>query len=190
VSARRVLLAAAVAASLCAVNVDAAAAPMNIVAIGASNTAGWGVGSENAYPALLEAMLRAGGYDASVANAGVSFSTTAGMLRRLDSVVPADTTLVVLQPGGNDLRFFGSNEQRAKNIADIVGRMRARNIEVIVFENEIVPADCYQWDRIHFTAKGHDWVAAWLLPRVISSLAGRGAAVQPDTGPLGPHATK
>ena len=62
----------------------AAADVMNIVALGASNTAGWGVGSRNAYPAQLEAMLRSRGYDAHVANAGVSFDTTSGMLGRVD----------------------------------------------------------------------------------------------------------
>jgi hypothetical protein len=66
----------------------AAGAALNIVALGASNTPGWGVGSEQAYPARLEAMLRAKGYDAHVANAGMSFDTTGGMLRRVDSAVP------------------------------------------------------------------------------------------------------
>ena len=100
----------------------AAADVMNIVALGASNTAGWGVGSRNAYPAQLEAMLRSRGYDAHVANAGVSFDTTSGMLGRVDSAVPPGTSIVILNPGGNDLRFFGSKEQRAANIAMQLGR--------------------------------------------------------------------
>ncbi len=167
----RLLLVGACMASLCGTVADsiAAPAPMNIVAIGASNTAGWGVGSQRSYPAQLEAMLRARGYNAHVANAGVSFDTTAGMLRRLDSAVPSGTSIVVLQPGGNDLRFFGSKEQRATNIAAIVRRLRARNIKVIVFENTMVPADYYQWDGIHFTAKGHAWIASWLMREVIAS---------------------
>jgi acyl-CoA thioesterase-1 len=53
-------------------------------------------------------MLRAKGYDAHVANAGMSFDTTGGMLRRVDSAVPTGTSIVVFNPGGNDLRFFGS----------------------------------------------------------------------------------
>jgi GDSL-like lipase/acylhydrolase family protein len=82
------------------------ATPINIVAIGASNTAGWGVGGQNAYPAQLEAMLRAKGYDAHVTNAGVSFETTAGMLRRIDSAVPRGTDIVILQPGGTAEKKF------------------------------------------------------------------------------------
>jgi acyl-CoA thioesterase I len=160
-----------------------AAAPLNIVAIGASNTAGWGVGSQNAYPAQLEALLRAEGYDAHVINAGVSFSTTNGMLGRLDSVVPAGTSLVILQPGGNDVRFFGSKEQRAANIAAIESRMRDRNIGVIVLDNEIVPPEYYQWDGIHFTAKGHAWAASWLMLEMTAVLKRRDSAAGPPATP-------
>jgi acyl-CoA thioesterase-1 len=144
----------------------ASAAPLKIVAVGASNTAGWGVGTQAAYPARLEALLRENGVDARVANAGVSFSTTSGMLRRVESVVPADTSILILQPGGNDVRFFGSKAQRARNISAIVARMRARNIAVIVFENDVVPRGNYRWDGIHFTERGHDIAAKWLLQQI------------------------
>src|SRR3974390_2095580 len=131
---------------------------ISIVAIGASNTAGWGVGSENAYPAQLQLMLQTRGYNVQVANAGKSFDTTTGMLRRLDAAVPSGTFAVIVQPGGNDLRFFGSKEQRTENIATIKRHLRSRNIKVIVFENEAVPSEMYQWDRIHFNTQGHKWV--------------------------------
>jgi acyl-CoA thioesterase I len=147
----------------------AGAAAMNIVALGASNTSGWGVGSQKAYPAQLESMLRARGYDAHVTNAGVNFDTTSGMLRRLDTAVPLGTSIVVLNPGGNDLRFLGSKEQRAANIATIVERLRARNIRVIVFENTIVPETYYQWDGIHFTSEGHTLVALYLMQQLMAT---------------------
>jgi acyl-CoA thioesterase I len=146
----------------------AAAAAMNIVAVGASNTSGWGVGAQKAYPAQLEAMLRARGYDAHVTNAGVNFDTTSGMLSRLDSAVPLGTSIVILNPGGNDLRFFGSEQQRAANITAIVDRLRARHIRVIVFENTIVPEAYYQWDGIHFTSEGHTLVASHLMQQLIA----------------------
>ena len=60
--------------------VAANAAHIDIVALGASNTAGKGVGSNNAFPALLEAMLRAKGYDVTVANAGISYATRLGIV--------------------------------------------------------------------------------------------------------------
>jgi len=53
----------AVAAILCT-SIIAHGAPLRIVAIGASNTHGWYVGNEGAYPAQLQALLKARGIDA------------------------------------------------------------------------------------------------------------------------------
>jgi acyl-CoA thioesterase-1 len=66
-----------------------AADPRVIVALGDSLTAGLGVASDEAYPALLETRLRAAGFDYRVVNAGVSGDTSAGGLRRLDWVLRA-----------------------------------------------------------------------------------------------------
>ena len=104
------------------------ARPLNIVAIGASNTTGFGVGEQNAYPAVLQALLRKKGIAANVINAGVNGDVTAGMLRRIDSAVPKGTDIVILQPGGNDLRFFGTKAARAANVAAMAARVRARGI--------------------------------------------------------------
>ncbi len=67
------------------------ARPLRIVAIGASNTQGWYVGNQGAYPARLALLLKARGIDAEVINAGVPFDTTGAMLRRLDRDVPSGT---------------------------------------------------------------------------------------------------
>src|SRR6266481_8050717 len=75
-----------------------------VVALGASNTYGKGVARNQAYPAQLEAILRAKGLNVHVVNAGINGDTTAGMLGRLDRVVPNGTSVVILQPGGNDGR--------------------------------------------------------------------------------------
>ena len=107
------------------------AAPLRIVAIGASNTHGWYVGNQGAYPAQLETLLRAKGIDARVTNAGVPFETTGMMLRRIDNDVPNGTDIVILEPGGNDRRFFVSKEQRTANIAEMERRLHARSISVI-----------------------------------------------------------
>jgi acyl-CoA thioesterase-1 len=52
-----------------------------VVALGASNTEGKGVGSSEAFPAQLQAMLRAKGAAMVVTNAGVSGDTTGGAAR-------------------------------------------------------------------------------------------------------------
>jgi acyl-CoA thioesterase-1 len=148
------------------------AAPLRIIAVGASNTHGWYVGNSGAYPAKLQELLKAAGIDAQVVNAGVPFDTTAGMLKRIDSDVPTGTDIVILQPGGNDRRFFGSMEQRASNIASIEQRLRSRSIKVIVYDDDI-PLRYYALDFIHLTGEGHAMIAAALLPRVLNRIGRR-----------------
>ena len=152
--------------------IGAQAAPVRIVAIGASNTHGWYVGNAGAYPTQLQALLRAKQIDAQVTNAGVPFDTTAMMLRRLDREVPDGTEFVILQPGANDQRFLGTREQRAANVAEMERRLRARGIKVIVYDDEI-PLRYYTLDFIHLTREGHAMIAAALLPRVMTLIERR-----------------
>jgi acyl-CoA thioesterase-1 len=149
---------------------------LNIVAIGASNTTGFGVGEQNAYPAVLQTLLGKKGIAANVTNAGVNGDVTAGMLRRIDSAVPKGTDIVILQPGGNDLRFFGTRAARTANIAAMAARVRARGIRVIIYDPDPVPADFYQWDHIHFNAAAHAKIAAVLAAQIE-------AAVKPQAPP-------
>jgi acyl-CoA thioesterase-1 len=149
------------------------AKPLRIVAIGASNTQGFYVGKEGAYPAQLQALLKQKGIEAEVVNAGVPFDTTNSMLRRIDSDVPQGIDLVILQPGANDKRFFVGAATRAANIAEMERRMRARGIKVVTFDEDI-PLRYYTLDFIHLTSEGHAWIAAKLLPRVMA-LIGRPA---------------
>jgi len=158
--------------------VAANAAPVRIVAIGASNTHGWYVGNQGAYPAQLQALLRAKGIDAQVSNAGVPFETTGMMLRRIDKDVPDGTDIVILEPGGNDRRFFGTKEQRAANIAEMERRVQARSISVIVYDEEM-PLRYRAFDLMHFTHQGHAIIAAALVPRVMETLDRRRSGVLP-----------
>ena len=169
--------------------VVANAAPVRIVAIGASNTHGWYVGNQGAYPAQLQALLRAKGIDAQVSNAGVPFETTGMMLRRIDKDVPDGTDIVILEPGGNDRRFFGTKEQRAANIAEMERRVQARSISVIVYDEEM-PLRYRAFDLMHFTHQGHAIIAAALLPRVMEILDRRRSDVLPRRNPSRPALTR
>ena len=148
------------------VAMPALAQPLRIVAVGASNTSGFYLGKDDAYPAQLEKLLIGVGINAEVINAGEVFDTTAGMLRRIDRDVPPGTDIVILQPGANDLRFFGSHEQRAANLVAMEQKLRARNIAVLVYDDEI-PLRYYTWDFIHLTREGHMMIAEALLPRIL-----------------------
>lgn len=143
-----------------------------IVAVGASNTYGRGVARSEAFPEQLQAMLRARGYDATVVNAGENGETTGEMLGRLDSTVSNGTSVVILQPGGNDRRR-GAGYERAGNIAAIKRRLAARGIKVIMVENYMFRGLPHQPDGMHLTPAGYHMLAASLLPRVSAAL-GRG----------------
>ena len=159
----------------------AQAAEVNIVALGASNTYGSGRGRTNggvpssqAYPAQLQALLRARGVAAHVTNAGIPGDTTGGMLARLDSAVPEGTRVVIFQPGGNDMRR-GQGASRAGNIAEIKRRLAARHIKVVMLDHigQIAPKGTKDPDGQHFNAQGHAAFAAWLAPKVMAAARGR-----------------
>lgn len=157
---------------ICALDVGTAdAATMNIVALGASNTNGHGVGRDLAFPARLEAMLRAKGYDAHVTNQGIDGDTTAGMLNRMSSAVPDGTQLVILDKAPANDRQKGMADNSDANISAIVSQLHARGIKTIVITSmHVWGGQRLQVDGLHLTAEGHSMVAARLLPLVIASI--------------------
>jgi acyl-CoA thioesterase-1 len=157
----------------------AAKADTKIVAVGASNTSGFGAGFGQSYPAQLEAMLKAHGYKVQVVNAGVLGDTTRGMLSRLDASVPEDARIVILQPGGNDLRFGVSKEERANNIRAMVAKLQKRGIRVIVADNLQGLLAGHSIDGIHFNGEAHALIAKKLYPQVVAALSSGAAAAAP-----------
>jgi len=146
----------------------ACAASTTIVALGASNTYGKGVARNQAYPAQLEAMLRASGADVHVVNAGINGDTTGGMLSRLDGAVRAGTKVVILQPGGNDARK--GQGDGAPNISAINTSLAARGIKVVLVPNQMLSGLPHQPDGMHLTPEGYRMLAAALLPQVKSAI--------------------
>ena len=136
-----------------------------VVALGASNTYGKGVARDEAFPAQLEAILRAKGLNVNVVNAGINGDTTEGMLQRLDSVVPNGTNAVILQPGGNDARK-GSPDRTA----EIQSRLRARGIRVIMVPNNAFRGLPHQPDGQHLTPAGYHMLAQSLASRVAGAV--------------------
>ena len=147
----------------------AQAAQKIVVALGASQTYGKGVERSEAYPAQLEEMLRKAGKNVHVINAGTNGETTIGMLSSLSSSVPEGTSVVILQPGGNDKRHHMGRE-RDTNIASIVSALDARHIRVLMMENREFKTLPRGLDNQHLTPQGYHMLAVRFLPKVISAL--------------------
>ena len=60
----------------------------------------------------------------------------------------------VPRPGSNDLRFFGTLEQRTANVAEMARRLRARSIKVLVYDEPVPPRVFTKEFRLHPISDG------------------------------------
>ena len=98
-----------------------------VLFLGTSLTAGYGLPSDQAFPALLQGHIDAEGLPYQTVNAGVSGDTSAGGLRRLDWLLRQPIAVLVLELGANDmLRGQGVDAMR-KNLQKIVDQLRAEH---------------------------------------------------------------
>ncbi len=172
---RASLLIGLVASAALALSGLAQAETIRIVALGASNTAGYHAEGQG-WPSQLEGMLRAKGYDVSMSVQGVIGDTSAGILQRADSV-PAGTQIVIYDVGAGNDKDAGLGGQTAANSARIAQRIRARGAKAIyVPYAKIVGAEKSNpsaWrpndPHHHLTVQSHARVAAWLVPQVIAA---------------------
>jgi acyl-CoA thioesterase-1 len=102
----------------------------NVLFVGTSLTAGYGVGEDVAFPARIQEMIDAAALPYRVINAGISGETSAGGLRRIDWTLQQPADVLVLELGANDgLRGIDPREMRS-NLEGIVQRARASNPEI------------------------------------------------------------
>jgi acyl-CoA thioesterase-1 len=108
------------------------AAPV-MVAMGDSLTAGYGLDPEQAYPALLEARLRAEGHRWRVINAGISGETSSGALSRADWVIERlQPRIVILVTGANDGLRGIDPDLVGRNLRALVRRFQKAGALVIL----------------------------------------------------------
>jgi acyl-CoA thioesterase-1 len=168
---RRSVIASVLALGLMGVAGTAAGATINIVALGASNTAGRGVDRSAAWPAQLESMLRAKGYDVNMSVTGVLGATSAMILSGVDSAVRPGTQVVVFDTGAdNDRKRDVPESGQQAHLAQIQSRIRALGARPIRALYGNLPR---QGDGTHLTAEAHARVAARLVPQVLAALGRR-----------------
>jgi acyl-CoA thioesterase-1 len=126
------LAALILAVALCTPALAAADAPVKIVVLGDSLSAGYGLPVQSAFPEKLAVALQAKGIAVIVTNAGVSGDTASGGLGRLDWSVPQGTDAVILELGANDA-LRGVDPAVTKTALDkILGNLAGRHIFVLL----------------------------------------------------------
>lgn len=101
-----------------------------ILIFGDSITAGYGLETEQAFPALLQKKVDSLGLNYTVINGGLSGETSAGGLRRIDWVLQRPVDIMVLELGGNDgLRGIDLTSTK-KNLQQIIDKALAKNSEM------------------------------------------------------------
>ena len=110
----------------------AMAAPIKILALGDSLTAGYGLAQGDGFCPQLEKALRAAGRDVTVIDGGVSGDTTADGLARLDWTLADKPDVVIVELGANDALRGLDPAQAKANLAAILGRLRKQGYIVLL----------------------------------------------------------
>lgn len=112
-------------------------APVRVVFLGDSLSAGYGLPEADAFPARVERALRAEGFDVEVVNAGVSGDTSAGGLSRIDWVLRSDPDVVVVELGANDALRGQPPANTERNLRGIVERARSSGAAVLLLGMDV-----------------------------------------------------
>ena len=154
-----------------------------IVALGDSLTAGFGVSEDQAYPARLARKLEADGYRFEVVNAGISGETSSGVRARVQGILSAlKPDIVILETGANDGLQGQEPELLKKNLEELLSRMKAQNIVVVLAGMRMLPSlrpgYAQAFDDVYPRVAGtHDVI---FMPFFLQSVAGRTRFNQPD----------
>jgi acyl-CoA thioesterase-1 len=107
-----------------------------IVALGDSLTAGLGLPQSEAFPAQLQAALKARGHDMTVIDAGVSGDTAAAAAQRLDWALPDNADAVIVELGGNDALQGIPPEGTKAALEKIIVSVQARGLPILLAGQE------------------------------------------------------
>ncbi|HTR85780.1 MAG TPA: arylesterase [Reyranella sp.] len=105
-------------------------APIKLAILGDSLTAGYGLHPEEAYPAKLQAALKAEGRDVTILNQGVSGDTSAGGLDRVDWMLGDKPDIVMIELGANDALRGTDPAVTERTIAEIIEKLQAAHVTV------------------------------------------------------------
>jgi acyl-CoA thioesterase-1 len=108
------------------------AAPVRLLVLGDSLTAGYGLPRADGFQARLTAALRQRGIEVSILDGAVSGDTSAGGLARLDWALGDGADAAIVELGANDgLRGLDPAEME-RNLTAILDKLAAKHVKVLL----------------------------------------------------------
>jgi acyl-CoA thioesterase I len=108
------------------------AAPVRLLVLGDSLSAGYGLAHDDGFEAQLAAALRTRGHDVRIVDGAVSGDTSAGGLARLDWSLGDGADAAIVELGANDGLRGVDPAVTEKNLSAILDQLAARHIPVLL----------------------------------------------------------
>jgi acyl-CoA thioesterase-1 len=180
VDVRRILL---VSLTLILIGWPAVAADRPLlVCYGDSITAGYGLDSDQAYPAALQRNLDKLGYRYTVSNKGTSGATTKDAVAGIGSILRLHPAVVIVEFGGNDgLRGLPLDLTR-RNLDSVLTALQNAHIKILIAGITLPPNFgqdyIHQFDQVFLdmAAKHHTAI----VPMIYIDLVNVPGTIQPD----------
>lgn len=147
-----------------------------ILFFGNSLTAGMGLDSNQAFPALIQEKIDETGKSYRVVNAGLSGETSAGGLNRIDWVLKQKVDIFVLELGANDGLRGLPLESTRDNLQGIIDKVKAKYPQVkIIVAGMMVPPNMgedYSDEFVEIYPDLTDGNGGKLIPFLLEGVAG------------------
>ncbi len=175
------LVIALASATISSVSREALARP-RVVVLGDSLASGRGIGTDKAFPAILQEKLEDAGLDYEMVNASVSGDTSTGALRRYERALEGNVRVLVVELGANDGLRGVPVDLLKSNLSRIIEAAQARGITVLLCRMEALPM--YGWDYTVAFHKAFDELGQRydvpLVPFILMNVIGNRELMQPD----------
>jgi acyl-CoA thioesterase-1 len=164
--------------------VHSLSADKTILFMGDSLTAGYGVGNDRAFPALIQEKLDEEGYAYRSMNAGVSGETSAGGLSRINWLLKRPVDIFVLELGANDGLRGQSVKATKANLKSILARVKDKYPEAqMILAGMQVPPNMgsdYAGDFKSVFVEVAEETGAYLIPFLLDGVGGMESLNQAD----------
>ncbi len=155
--------------------ISTSAMAKTILFLGDSLTEGYQLAKEEAYPALIENILKKDHKDIKVINGGVSGATSASGLKRLDWYLKAKPDIMVLALGANDGLRGTRPAVTEKNLASVIEKAQGRGITVIIAGMKMPPnmGEIYRSEFENMFSKLAKKYSIKLIPFILDGVGGK-----------------